>query len=83
LGVLLFGFGLAELLPPLGLKAPWPLLSLLLGGLLAVLGVRSMNRSMLAAFTLPEEVPERVYVRRRLERGPRVVAFGGGTGLPG
>lgn len=40
-----------------------------------------MNRSMLSAFTRPEEVPERVYVRRRLERGPRVVAFGGGTGL--
>ncbi|MFX7906648.1 2-phospho-L-lactate transferase CofD family protein, partial [Acinetobacter baumannii] len=40
-----------------------------------------MNRSMLSAFTEPEAVPERVYVRRRLEQGPKVVAFGGGTGL--
>ncbi|SDF08068.1 conserved hypothetical protein, cofD-related [Thermus arciformis] len=81
LGVVLFGLGLGELLPPLGLKPPWAALALLLGGLLAVLGVRSMNRSMLSAFTEPEEVPEKVYVRRRLERGPKVVAFGGGTGL--
>ncbi|WP_243093990.1 gluconeogenesis factor YvcK family protein [Thermus thalpophilus] len=81
LGVLLFGVGLAELLPTLGLGGPWPW-GLLFGGLLlAVLGIWAMNRSMLAALTEPEEVPERVYVRRRLERGPKVVAFGGGTGL--
>ncbi len=80
LGLFLFGLGLAEALPPLGLGAAWPLL-LLLGGALAVLGVLAMNRSMLSAFTAPEEVPERVYVRRRLELGPRMVAFGGGTGL--
>ncbi|AEV17276.1 hypothetical protein TCCBUS3UF1_22400 [Thermus sp. CCB_US3_UF1] len=79
LGVFLFGLGLAEILPPLDLGSPWAFL--LLGGLLAVLGVRAMNRSMLSAFTQPEEVPERVYVRRRLEQGPRIVAFGGGTGL--
>ncbi|APD09308.1 MULTISPECIES: gluconeogenesis factor YvcK family protein [Thermus] len=81
LGVLLFGLGLAELLPSLGLQGPWPW-GLLLGGLfLGVLGIWTMNRSMLSAFTEPEEVPERVYVRRRLEQGPKVVAFGGGTGL--
>lgn len=81
LGVFLFGLGLAEALPPLGLSAPWPLVLLLLGGALAVIGVLAMNRSMLSAITAPEEVPERVYVRRRLELGPRIVAFGGGTGL--
>ncbi|GLV48227.1 putative gluconeogenesis factor [Thermus sp. LT1-2-5] len=81
LGVFLFGMGFSELLPPLGLRGPGPW-GLLLGGLLlAALGIWAMNRSMLAAFTEPEEVPERVYVRRRLERGPKVVAFGGGTGL--
>ncbi|MEJ5337137.1 MAG: gluconeogenesis factor YvcK family protein [Thermus sp.] len=79
-GVLLFGFGLGELLPPLGLGG-WAWALLLLGLALLVGGVRAMNRSMLSALTEPEEVPERVYVRRRLEAGPRVVAFGGGTGL--
>ena len=39
LGVLLFGLGLAELLPSLGLQGPWPW-GLLLGGLfLGVLGI--------------------------------------------
>ncbi|MGC8968084.1 MAG: gluconeogenesis factor YvcK family protein [Thermus sp.] len=78
LGALLLSWGLGPLFPPPPL--PGPLLSLLGLGLLAG-GIRAMNRSMLAAFTRPEEVPERVYVRRKLEAGPRVVAFGGGTGL--
>jgi len=78
LGALLLSWGLGPLFPPPPL--PGPLLFLLGLGLL-VGGIRAMNRSMLSAFTRPEEVPERVYVRRRLERGPRVVAFGGGTGL--
>lgn len=80
LGVFLFGLGLKELLPPWGL-GPWAWALLLLGLALLVGGVRAMNRSMLSAIAVPEEVPERVYVRRRLEAGPRVVAFGGGTGL--
>ncbi len=81
LGALGGGLGLAELLPPLGLGPglAWGLV--LGGGLTLVLGIRAMNRSVLKAIAEPEEVPERVYIRRRLERGPRVVAFGGGTGL--
>jgi uncharacterized cofD-like protein len=80
LGVLLLALGLAPLLPALPLW-PWALALGLLGLLLLVGGIRAMNRSLLSALTEPEEVPERVYVRRRLERGPKVVAFGGGTGL--
>ncbi|WP_117237734.1 gluconeogenesis factor YvcK family protein [Thermus sediminis] len=80
LGVLLLAWGLAPLLPPLPQGALGPALALL-GLLLLVGGIRAMNRSFLSALMEPEEVPERVYVRRRLEKGPRVVAFGGGTGL--
>lgn len=78
-GMAAWGLGQALPLPALPPLAAWGVAAL--GGGLLVLGVRAMNRSMLSAFTRPEEVPERVYVRRRLERGPRVVAFGGGTGL--
>jgi len=77
LGALLAAWGLSPLFPP----PPWPLALLLLGGSVATLGIRAMNRSLLSAITEPEEVPERVYIRRRLEQGPRVVAFGGGSGL--
>jgi uncharacterized cofD-like protein len=40
-----------------------------------------MNRSMLSAITDPGSVSKQVYIRRRLEAGPRIVALGGGTGL--
>ncbi|GIW25048.1 gluconeogenesis factor YvcK family protein [Meiothermus sp.] len=54
----------------------------LLGGLtLFLLGLRWMNRSMLSAITDPGSVSKQVYIRRRLEAGPRIVALGGGTGL--
>ena len=46
-----------------------------------VAGIRAMNRSMLSALTDPDQVPEVVYVRRKLEAGPHIVALGGGTGL--
>ncbi len=48
---------------------------------LFLLGLRWMNRSMLSAFTDPGSVSKQVYIRRRLEAGPRIVALGGGTGL--
>ncbi|GIW38606.1 MAG: putative gluconeogenesis factor [Meiothermus sp.] len=54
----------------------------LLGGLtLFLAGLRWMNRSMLSAITDPSSVSKQVYIRRRLEAGPRIVALGGGTGL--
>lgn len=54
----------------------------LLGGLILFLaGLRWMNRSMLSAITDPGSVSKQVYIRRRLEAGPRIVALGGGTGL--
>lgn len=53
-----------------------------LGGLILFLaGLRWMNRSMLSAITDPSSVSKQVYIRRRLEAGPRIVALGGGTGL--
>ncbi|WP_051195620.1 gluconeogenesis factor YvcK family protein [Meiothermus rufus] len=52
-----------------------------LGVLLFLLGLRAMNRSLLSTFTDPALVSKQVYIRRRLEAGPRIVALGGGTGL--
>lgn len=52
-----------------------------LGVVLVFLGIRWMNRSVLSALADPDTVPEQVYIRRRLENGPRIVALGGGTGL--
>nr|WP_233498216.1 uridine diphosphate-N-acetylglucosamine-binding protein YvcK [Meiothermus sp. QL-1] len=54
---------------------------LLAGLVLFLLGLRWMNRSMLSAITDPGSVSKQVYIRRRLEAGPRIVALGGGTGL--
>ncbi|MGQ9753804.1 MAG: gluconeogenesis factor YvcK family protein [Thermaceae bacterium] len=76
-GGFLAAWGLSGLLPP----SPWPWGMALAGTAVAILSIRAMNRSFLSAITQPEEVPEKVYIRRRLERGPRVVAFGGGSGL--
>jgi len=54
----------------------------LISGLtLFLMGLRWMNRSMLSAITDPNSVSKQVYIRRKLEGGPRIVALGGGTGL--
>jgi uncharacterized cofD-like protein len=62
---------------------PWlsGLIWMLFGLGLFIWGLRSMNRSMLSALTDPDTVVAQVYLRRRLEAGPRIVALGGGTGL--
>lgn len=52
-----------------------------LGGVIFFTGMRLMNRSMLSAITDPGSVSKQVYIKRRLEAGPRIVALGGGTGL--
>ncbi|MGC8777091.1 MAG: gluconeogenesis factor YvcK family protein [Candidatus Caldatribacteriaceae bacterium] len=53
------------------------------GTTLIIYGLQRMNRSILGAVVpSPEsEVVERVFRKRRLERGPHIVAIGGGHGL--
>lgn len=55
----------------------------MLGGVVTVLAVVQLNRSLLAAFMRPEHlnVVDVVYEHRRRRGGPKVVAIGGGTGL--
>lgn len=58
-------------------------LVVLLGVAVLVSGVRSMLRSFLSIF-LPypgEDLAEMLYKRRYLQRGPKIVAIGGGHGL--
>ena len=52
-----------------------------LGGVVGVMGIRRMNRSMVEVFIDPQGLSEQIYVRRKLEAGPRIAALGGGTGL--
>lgn len=54
---------------------------LLAGLVLLVGGIRLMNRSLISAIADPATVPRQVYLKRKLEAGPRIVAMGGGTGL--
>ena len=53
------------------------------GTALIFYGLQQMNRSVLGAVTpSPEsEIVEKVFKKRRLERGPQIVAIGGGHGL--
>lgn len=58
-------------------------LALILGLALAMLGVIRLVRSVLQTLMIPSEgVAEAFYERRYLLRGPKVVAVGGGTGIP-
>ncbi len=64
----------------------WPVIViglLVFGGLLATLGVLGLNRSLLSAYrrSSRDEVVEVVYRHRQRQRGPKVVAIGGGHGL--
>jgi len=53
-----------------------------LGSVAIVLALVQLNRSLLAPFVRPgEALVDSVYRHRRRERGPKVVAIGGGTGL--
>ncbi|MDY0382683.1 MAG: YvcK family protein [Atribacterota bacterium] len=59
------------------------LILILAGSLLIILGISNINRSILKAF-IPKRVdlvPEIIYEQRKLEKGPRIVVIGGGTGL--
>lgn len=64
--------------------APWLRIIVLAGGgmLLLVVSMLNLNRSILKPFIKPgKEVIEVVARHRRLGRGPKIVAIGGGTGL--
>ena len=53
-----------------------------LGLLLVLLGLWGLNRSLLRPFMKPgKTILETIAIHRRRERGPRIVAIGGGTGL--
>ena len=55
----------------------------LLGGLIVVTGVSRIIKSVVGVF-LPQnekELVDKVYQKRVLEKGPRIVTIGGGTGL--
>jgi uncharacterized cofD-like protein len=83
-GMLLFGLG-AALLPTKG--NVWVVgLSLVLsflGVMVLMSGVGLMIRSLLEVITPTptQDLVELVFQRRHLEKGPRIVAIGGGTGL--
>ncbi|OGO17080.1 MAG: hypothetical protein A2Z14_09290 [Chloroflexi bacterium RBG_16_48_8] len=52
------------------------------GALLLIYSAMRLNRSLMAPYVRPgTSVVETVAEHRRLERGPRIVAIGGGTGL--
>lgn len=54
-----------------------------LGGLLILVSVLKMGRNLVAPFSPPDmDVAETVYHYSRRQRGPHIVAIGGGTGLP-
>jgi uncharacterized cofD-like protein len=58
-------------------------LAISLGALVIVVGLIKMTQDILRAY-LPDEresIPDVLYRRRHLERGPKVVVVGGGTGL--
>ncbi|PID85694.1 MAG: hypothetical protein CSB13_06740 [Chloroflexi bacterium] len=59
------------------------LLPLLLGGGVMLLSVYMLGRRLVAPFRHPDEgVAETLYQYSRQGRGPRIVAIGGGTGMP-
>jgi uncharacterized cofD-like protein len=66
------------------LPSPWDILLLmLLGGLLILISILKMGRNLVAPFSPPDQnVAETVYHYSRRQRGPRIVAIGGGTGMP-
>lgn len=68
-----------QFVPRLGRAALFGLVGLFLTGI----GVIGLNRSLLSAFpqTRQQRLVDAVYRRRARQRGPKIVAIGGGTGL--
>lgn len=83
-GVLFFGIGAALLPLNAGIMLRLTSLIILLCGLASlVFGVRLMVRSLLDVVSPSQsrELVELVFQRRHLQKGPKVVVIGGGTGL--
>jgi len=83
-GVMTFGIGSALLPIDGGIRLRLVSLVMLVGGLVFLaLGAGGILRSLLEVVSPPEkhDLVELVYQRRHLEKGPRIVAIGGGTGL--
>ena len=83
-GVFLFGIGAALLPVDGGIALRLTSLVMLLSGLFSlVYGIGSMVHSLLevVAPTQGQNLVELVFQRRHLDRGPKIVAIGGGTGL--
>jgi uncharacterized cofD-like protein len=60
------------------------LLPLLLGGLLVWVALFRLVDNLLAPFRRPDErISDSVYFHAQRNRGPQIVAIGGGTGMPG
>jgi uncharacterized cofD-like protein len=84
IGIFCVGIGSAK---TLSRNSPWStflgLVTLLLGIVLLILGIKYMVKSFIGIF-LPQkekELVDIVYQKRHLERGSRIAAIGGGTGL--
>ena len=82
-GLLLFGMGGALLTVEGSIAQRALALIFVLAGLAAVgFGVMLTLHSILEVVSTPEQnLVERVFQRRHLDKGPRIVAIGGGTGL--
>lgn len=83
-GVLLFGMGAALLTTEAGLWIRLISLMILMAGLIALLtGIIGGIRSLLDVISpVPQrELVDLVFQRRHLDKGPKIVVVGGGTGL--
>lgn len=83
LGVLMTGSGFIGMSSPFALIRLFGVVIVICGIVLVVLGTLKMTVSLLTIF-LPEgerELVNILYERRYLERGPKIVAVGGGHGL--
>jgi uncharacterized cofD-like protein len=82
LGIIIIGLSSALFLTNV-INKQVGIINIFIGVVFAIIGMIKMFKSMLAAF-VPEgdqEFIDILYKKRFLERGPKVVAVGGGTGL--
>ncbi|MGB2705474.1 MAG: YvcK family protein [Candidatus Omnitrophota bacterium] len=84
LGIILIAMGFAMVISE---KTPqnktFAAIIVLVGGLIVITGMSRIIKSFVTV-VLPEksdELVDRIYQKRILEKGPRIVAIGGGTGL--